>query len=204
MDGLDPSPPPQPPAPARTRRARQARRVQRVADALACPCIDDLKRSACGASFVAAFSCFHLSTAQPRGCECLAANLAFAVCGGVGGMGRGARGVGRGRGARSGAQMAAAAALQAVAGAPPRRLAKATCILQTPPAADRGALSGGSPPCRAAPPCHPRHAQACLRDNPESVGRGGGEDAAAAAAAAAALLRRADAGGGGGGGRAAA
>jgi len=43
--------------------------------------VADLKRGPCGNSFVTAFSCFHLSTAQPRGCDCLAANIAFAVRG---------------------------------------------------------------------------------------------------------------------------
>lgn len=51
----------------------------RVSEALACPCVADLKHGPCGAAFVTAFSCFHLSTSQPRGCDCLAANLAFAV-----------------------------------------------------------------------------------------------------------------------------
>ena len=55
----------------------------RVAEALACPCVSDLKRSTCGDKFVQAFSCFHLSTSQPHGCDCLQANLAFAVRTGV-------------------------------------------------------------------------------------------------------------------------
>ena len=54
-------------------------KAARVAEALGCPCVADLKRGPCGPSFVSAFSCFHLSRAEPRGCDCLAVNLAFAV-----------------------------------------------------------------------------------------------------------------------------
>jgi hypothetical protein len=50
-----------------------------VTEALACPCVADLKGGPCGPLFVAAFSCFHLSTSQPRGCDCLQTDLALAV-----------------------------------------------------------------------------------------------------------------------------
>jgi hypothetical protein len=81
----------------------QARQAKRVSDALACPCVTDLKRGPCGTPFVAAFSCFHLSTAEPRGCDCLAANLAFAVRR-AGGRGRieGVEGMERSVGPRGG------------------------------------------------------------------------------------------------------
>lgn len=50
-----------------------------IAQALACPCIDDLKASACGGALVAAFTCFHRSTTVPKGCDCLPLHQAFAV-----------------------------------------------------------------------------------------------------------------------------
>ena len=39
---------------------------QKVEEALACPCLDDLKDGPCGPSFVAAFSCFLKSTASEK------------------------------------------------------------------------------------------------------------------------------------------
>ncbi len=36
-----------------------------IAEALACPCVDDLKASACGKSFVDAFTCFRESSRRP-------------------------------------------------------------------------------------------------------------------------------------------
>ncbi|GBF89086.1 hypothetical protein Rsub_01803 [Raphidocelis subcapitata] len=60
--------------------AEDEAKAARVSEALGCPCVADLRRGPCGSSFVTAFSCFHLSAAEPRGCECLAVNLAFAAC----------------------------------------------------------------------------------------------------------------------------
>jgi intermembrane space import and assembly protein 40 len=60
--------------------ARQ-QQEQAIKSALDCPCVSDLKGGPCGAPFVLAFSCFHRSTADPRGCDCLQENLAFAVSG---------------------------------------------------------------------------------------------------------------------------
>lgn len=39
---------------------------QKVEEALACPCLDDLKEGPCGKSFVAAFSCFLKSQAEEK------------------------------------------------------------------------------------------------------------------------------------------
>ena len=39
---------------------------QKVEQALACPCLDDLKEGPCGPSFVAAFSCFLKSRANEK------------------------------------------------------------------------------------------------------------------------------------------
>lgn len=39
---------------------------QKVEDALACPCLDDLKEGPCGKSFIAAFSCFLKSQATEK------------------------------------------------------------------------------------------------------------------------------------------
>lgn len=47
--------------------------------ALACPCIHELKEGPCGPAFKAAFSCFHKSTAVPKGFDCYDANVLFAV-----------------------------------------------------------------------------------------------------------------------------
>ena len=38
-----------------------------------------LKDGPCAATFLTAFTCFHRSRALPKGCDCLRANLAFAV-----------------------------------------------------------------------------------------------------------------------------
>ena len=42
---------------------------QKVEQALACPCLDDLKEGPCGPSFVAAFSCFLKSRADEKVCN---------------------------------------------------------------------------------------------------------------------------------------
>ena len=42
---------------------------QKVEEALACPCLDDLKEGPCGQSFVAAFSCFLKSQASEKVCN---------------------------------------------------------------------------------------------------------------------------------------
>lgn len=39
---------------------------QKVEQALACPCLDDLKEGPCGPSFIAAFSCFLKSRANEK------------------------------------------------------------------------------------------------------------------------------------------
>ena len=39
---------------------------QKVEQALACPCLDDLKEGPCGPSFIAAFSCFLKSRASEK------------------------------------------------------------------------------------------------------------------------------------------
>ena len=41
---------------------------QKVEQALACPCLDDLKEGPCGTSFIAAFSCFLKSRADEKVC----------------------------------------------------------------------------------------------------------------------------------------
>lgn len=41
---------------------------QKVEQALACPCLDDLKEGPCGSSFIAAFSCFLKSRADEKVC----------------------------------------------------------------------------------------------------------------------------------------
>lgn len=50
-----------------------------IANALACPCVKDLKEGECGSTFVAAFSCFHRSTDIPQGYDCTRLNLDFSV-----------------------------------------------------------------------------------------------------------------------------
>lgn len=50
-----------------------------IAQALACPCVADLREGPCGRAFVAAFTCFHRSTEVPKGAECMPTNLLFAV-----------------------------------------------------------------------------------------------------------------------------
>lgn len=42
-----------------------------VGEALACPCVADLRDGACGKSFVASFSCFIKSKEEERGMDCL-------------------------------------------------------------------------------------------------------------------------------------
>lgn len=62
------------------RRCSAAAQVdRRIAEALACPCVDDLKAGPCGQLFVTTFTCFHKSNAEPKGCDCLDVSLAFAV-----------------------------------------------------------------------------------------------------------------------------
>lgn len=51
----------------------------RIAQALDCPCVEDLKAGPCGQLFVSTFTCFHKSRAEPKGCDCLDVSLAFAV-----------------------------------------------------------------------------------------------------------------------------
>lgn len=53
---------------------------QKVEEALACPCLDDLKDGPCGPSFVAAFSCFLKSTASEKGTDCVASFQAMQQC----------------------------------------------------------------------------------------------------------------------------
>lgn len=55
-----------------------------IQQALACPCLDDLKAGPCGGHLVEAFSCFHRSQTTPRGFDCYPAYQAFAVSGGAG------------------------------------------------------------------------------------------------------------------------
>ena len=51
----------------------------RIAEALDCPCVEDLKAGPCGDLFVRTFTCYQKSRAEPKGCDCLDASLAFAV-----------------------------------------------------------------------------------------------------------------------------
>jgi hypothetical protein len=51
----------------------------RIAQALDCPCVQNLKQGPCGELFVTTFTCFHKSRAEPKGCDCLDVSLAFAV-----------------------------------------------------------------------------------------------------------------------------
>lgn len=53
---------------------------QKVEEALACPCLDDLKEGPCGRSFVAAFSCFLKSQASEKGSDCIAPFQAMQQC----------------------------------------------------------------------------------------------------------------------------
>lgn len=117
----------------------------RVSEALACPCVADLKHGPCGAAFVTAFSCFHLSTSQPRGCDCLAANLAFAV----------SRPKGSGGGAAAGQRPAVA----------DRRVPGCCRTRERLQVVPLGAPT-------AAPP-HPGPPQACLRSHPGAAGGSG-------------------------------
>lgn len=55
---------------------------RRIAEALDCPCVEDLKSGPCGELFVSTFTCYQKSRAEPKGCDCLDVSLAFAVsCG---------------------------------------------------------------------------------------------------------------------------
>jgi len=51
-----------------------------VEEALACPCLDDLKEGPCGKSFVAAFSCFLKSQATEKGTDCVESFQAMQQC----------------------------------------------------------------------------------------------------------------------------
>mmetsp|Transcript_19992 Transcript_19992/g.27683 ORF Transcript_19992/g.27683 Transcript_19992/m.27683 type:complete len:104 (-) Transcript_19992:206-517(-) len=42
-----------------------------VAEALACPCVTDIKEGACGQPFVESFSCFIRSQAEEKGSDCI-------------------------------------------------------------------------------------------------------------------------------------
>lgn len=53
---------------------------QKVEQALACPCLDDLKEGPCGPSFIAAFSCFLKSRANEKGSDCVASFQAMQQC----------------------------------------------------------------------------------------------------------------------------
>lgn len=50
-----------------------------ISNALACPCVKELKEGECGSAFIAAFSCFHRSTDIPQGYDCTRLNLDFSV-----------------------------------------------------------------------------------------------------------------------------
>jgi hypothetical protein len=52
---------------------------RRIAEALDCPCVEDLKSGPCGELFVSTFTCYQKSRAEPKGCDCLDVSLAFAV-----------------------------------------------------------------------------------------------------------------------------
>lgn len=54
---------------------------RRIAEALDCPCVEDLKSGPCGELFVNTFTCYQKSRAEPKGCDCLDVSLAFAVSG---------------------------------------------------------------------------------------------------------------------------
>ncbi|KAL3160195.1 Oxidoreductase [Trebouxia sp. C0010 RCD-2024] len=53
---------------------------QKVEQALACPCLDELKEGPCGSSFIAAFSCFLKSRATEKGSDCVAPFKAMQQC----------------------------------------------------------------------------------------------------------------------------
>jgi len=53
---------------------------RRIAEALDCPCVEDLKSGPCGELFVSTFTCYQKSRAEPKGCDCLDVSLAFADC----------------------------------------------------------------------------------------------------------------------------
>lgn len=44
---------------------------RKIEEALACPCIDDIKAGPCGASFIGAFSCFIRSQSRGAEVDCL-------------------------------------------------------------------------------------------------------------------------------------
>lgn len=52
---------------------------RRIAEALDCPCVEELKSGPCGELFVNTFTCYQKSRAEPKGCDCLDVSLAFAV-----------------------------------------------------------------------------------------------------------------------------
>lgn len=43
----------------------------KIEQALACPCVADLKSGPCGSSFVSAFTCFLKSQSEDKGVECI-------------------------------------------------------------------------------------------------------------------------------------
>ncbi|KAF5839227.1 hypothetical protein DUNSADRAFT_1261 [Dunaliella salina] len=51
-----------------------------IQEALACPCVKDLRESPCGPSFESAFTCFHKSKATPKGDDCAQHNTEFLNC----------------------------------------------------------------------------------------------------------------------------
>lgn len=53
---------------------------RRIAEALDCPCVEELKSGPCGELFVNTFTCYQKSRAEPKGCDCLDVSLAFADC----------------------------------------------------------------------------------------------------------------------------
>ncbi|KAK9864615.1 hypothetical protein WJX84_001049 [Apatococcus fuscideae] len=53
---------------------------RKVEEALACPCVADLREGPCGKPFVDAFSCYVKSTAEDKGSDCMQSFVAMQQC----------------------------------------------------------------------------------------------------------------------------
>lgn len=51
-----------------------------VRNALACPCVDELKQGPCGEHFERAFTCFAKSNEEEKGSDCVRAFQSFQFC----------------------------------------------------------------------------------------------------------------------------
>ncbi|KAK9820729.1 hypothetical protein WJX74_005243 [Apatococcus lobatus] len=53
---------------------------RKVEEALACPCVADLREGPCGKVFVEAFSCYVKSTAEDKGSDCMESFVGMQQC----------------------------------------------------------------------------------------------------------------------------